>query len=53
MIRVRRVLAVLVVLAVPGVLVVSAVPAAAQQQALTPLTDTAAVERGQQLLVAQ
>jgi cytochrome c oxidase cbb3-type subunit 3 len=53
MIRVRRVLAVLVVLAVPGVLVVSAVPAAAQQQALTPVTDTAAVERGQQLLVAQ
>jgi mono/diheme cytochrome c family protein len=30
-----------------------AVPSGAQQQALTPVTDTAAVERGQQLLVAQ
>jgi mono/diheme cytochrome c family protein len=51
--KVRRVLAVLAVLAVPEVLVVSGVPVAAQQQALTPVTDTAAVERGQQLHVAQ
>jgi cytochrome c oxidase cbb3-type subunit 3 len=54
--KVRRVLAVLTVRSVPavlGVLVFSAVPAGAQQQALTPVTDTAAVERGQQLLVNQ
>src|SRR3954464_3845800 len=41
------------VLRVLGMLLVSAVPAAAQQQALTPVTDTAAVERGQKLLVDQ
>ena len=51
--KVLRVLAVLAVLAVPEVLVVSGVPVAAQQQALTPVTDTAAVERGQKLLVDQ
>lgn len=60
--KVRRVLEVLEVftvleilklLGVLGVLVVWPVAAAAQQQALTPVTDTAAVERGQKLLVDQ
>src|SRR4051794_12636528 len=50
---VRGVLGVLAVLVVLVVLVVSAVPAAGQQQALAPVTDTAAVERGQKLLVDQ
>jgi cytochrome c oxidase cbb3-type subunit 3 len=51
--RVRAVLEVLRVLEVFGVLLIAAVPVAAQQQALTPITDTAAVERGQKLLVDQ
>jgi cytochrome c oxidase cbb3-type subunit 3 len=51
--KVRRVLGVLEVLEVLGLLLVLAVPAAAQQQALAPVTDTAAVERGQKLLVDQ
>lgn len=52
--KVLRVLEVLKILAVLGVFLVSTVPvAAAQQQALTPVTDTAAVERGQKLLVDQ
>jgi cytochrome c oxidase cbb3-type subunit 3 len=51
--RVRRVPEVLEVLEVLGVLVLLTVPALAQQQALTPVADTAAVERGQKLLVDQ
>jgi cytochrome c oxidase cbb3-type subunit 3 len=51
--KVIGVLEVLGVLVVSGVLAVSAVPTHAQQQALSPITDTAAVERGQKLLVDQ
>jgi mono/diheme cytochrome c family protein len=36
-----------------GLVLLLAAPAGAQQQALTPVTDTAAVERGQKLLVDQ